>query len=150
MKKVHETIDPFAIKPSAYKVDDWALHDHKIVVIKKIEEGRVTEVSTGYISTSGYDLSSRLFPFNLKGKLISEEFEQAYKDIHDAGVYMNLNFPDISNMISSKWVQAMRQQDNSEYVMGVYNDLKSFVLGFKDSIRVAKSMTVQGVKLFRQ
>lgn len=94
------------------KVGDFGYHDFKLGQVMAVENGRVTEFSTGYIRTSGADLS--FVPLSLRALRVADEFATISRAIHDKG-HAGLNYPDIHRWLVRKWLdtQALDENDAS-------------------------------------
>ena len=88
-----------------YKENDWVLCEYKVQMIKRIEDGKIKEVSDGHCSHSSSDLSDRIFKLDLIGKGVSDNYESISSQLQRD--YRNLNFPDIHRWMVEQWVLAM-------------------------------------------
>jgi hypothetical protein len=93
-----------------YKVGDWCFHDFELCLIKDMKDNHVTEVTTGWINTSGNDLDVR--PLTLRNKRISENVESTSNKIHEEG-NCGLNYPDIHTHLVELWLNACDTEDTA-------------------------------------
>lgn len=132
------------------KTGDWVFCEFKLQQITEMKEGRVTGVSTGYISMGSYDLRDRIFPMTKRIKVISEEFERSYSKLHDNSGTLNLNFPDFNRWYIEKWVETCKDSENDEYVGKKYDELYKFERTVLDQIKTLQNdLEVEGIPFFR-
>lgn len=131
-----------------YKVGDWVIHDYKIHQVTAAENGKVQELSTGFIRCSGNDLEVR--PLTLKNKVYAERFESYYRDLGDVTGANALNWPDINRYFAELCFKAI--DDKTNYKDGEVNKFllegQDFVRKTIDALRGVDS--VNGVRLFRR
>ena len=133
-----------------WKVGDWAFFEHKLAIVKRVEaDGRVTEMSTGHFSTSSIDLRDCMFPMDLRGKCVSDEYQSQYDKLHKESGGLNLNFPDFHRWFVEKWSECMECRHDDEVVKTAYEELNQFVRGILDAISDQRGRSVMGVGLFR-
>lgn len=106
------------------KVDDWGYHDFELGQVKEITDGRVTEFTTCYIRTGGYDLN--FYPLTSKTKVISDGFKAVSSEIHREG-HAGLNYPDIHRWLVDRWEEALALDENdAQAVRKVWDQLETF------------------------
>lgn len=141
---------PSATCSPSWKVGDWAFFEHKLAMVKRVDaDGRVTEMSTGHFSTSSMDLRDRMFPMDLRGKCVSEEYQCQYDKLHKESRGLNLNFPDFHRWFVDKWAECMERRHDDEVVKAAYEELNQFVRGILDAASDQRGRSVMGVGLFR-
>jgi hypothetical protein len=133
-----------------FKQGEWVWYEHKLVQIKKITEGRVTEVTDGYISSGFHDLSDDCFPMDIRAKLVSEEYDASYKKLRKEAGNLNLNYPDIHRLYVSEWKSVMEERHDDKAIADGYARLRAFEKEFTDAIERSQSAQVAGVSLFRR
>lgn len=109
-----------------FKVGDWVFCEFQLSQIDEIEDGRVTNISTGYIEMGSNDLNDRCFPLTKDMLRISGEFEFASKRIHREG-HAGLNYPDIKRWMVDHWAATCRHVDDVSAVKRDYERLHEFV-----------------------
>jgi len=142
-----------------WKVGDWCYHEYKLSRVERVNDnGEVTAVTTGYITTSTggkFDV----FPLTLRNKIVSESVEKLYNDI-SRGVSRNgLNWPHIHNYFCTHWESALNELRNyedpplekdekrvNEIAEVLYDTLKDFNNQLDDKY---ENTSVNGVRLFR-
>jgi hypothetical protein len=134
---------------SPFRVGQWVWSEHKLKIVKEIRNGHVTELSDGYCSCSYSNLDDVCFPLDVRGKLISEEYERSYSLLHKESRGLNLNFPDIHRWYVAEWCEAMKQRDNDAAIKAAYERLRAFEREIIDGIEDAKRQTAGGLSLFR-
>ena len=134
---------------SPFQVGQWVWSEHKLKTVKEVRAGHVTELSDGYCSCSYSNLDDVCFPLDVRGKLISEEYEASYNRLHKESRGLNLNFPDIHRWYVAEWCEVMKQRDNDEAIKAGYERLRAFEREITDGIENAKRQTAGGLSLFR-
>jgi len=127
---------------------DWIVCEHKVQVIKKMDNNRVQEVSDGSFSTGSWDLSDVCFPLTLKTKKISCFVEEWKLECHDKCSSLNLNWPDISRHFTDLWVRACKTQTEEEEI-SAYKAISDFAKKLIAIAEKKKEETIDGIKLFR-
>lgn len=131
-----------------YADGDWVYCEFKLQKIKEVaEDGCVKEVTTGYISHSSSDLRDRIFPLEIKVKLISENFSCISDRLHK--LRANLNYPDINRYLIQQWVEACENRDNTEKIEKIYNTVNLFEEKIRDVVSEATDVRVHGVSIYR-
>jgi len=133
-----------------YKVGDWVVCEFKVQQIKQIsEDGRVTDVSDGYISHGGWSLNDRVFPLTLRSKIISEEFYDVYHKIHklDDKYKISLNFPDINDYLITEWVKVMTDDDDDESIRKGYDKIRKMLETLETKMVEVSGYTIDGCKM---
>jgi hypothetical protein len=132
----------------SWKVGDWCFCDYKLQQIEEIKDGRICAVSDGYFFHGAYDLNGRVFPLDKRAKVISEYFEKRYNSLHEMEGNRVLNFPDIHRWFEKKWIHAMCNRDDDEFVKAAYEELDSFVGEIVNQVREFSNSRLDGVKVF--
>lgn len=141
---------PSATCPPSWKAGDWCFFEHKLAMVKEVAaDGRVTEISDGYFSTGSFDLRDRMFPMDLRGKCISDEYRSQYDKLHKESRGVNLNFPDFHRWFVDKWAKCMKRRNDDEVVKVSYEELNRFVRGILDAVSNQRKRSVMGVRLMR-
>jgi hypothetical protein len=130
----------------AFKVGDWCYCEFELSQIMEIENGRITDISTGYIRMGSHDLSDRCFPLDKNIKVISEEFQLYREKLHKDGS-VNLNYPRIHEWLVEKWVETCK--DKPENVSIHYTELRRFYNEIVKFHEEMKSKTVEGINVFK-
>jgi hypothetical protein len=130
-----------------WKVGDWCFCEFKLQLIRSMSGIHIQEVNDGYFSHSGNTLNDRCFPLDLRVKLISENFENTSKKIHE--LHCNsLNYPDIHRYLVDLWAKTCENRKNDKYIEKAYKELLDFYNTIVDSIDSQKKIIYSGVKLF--
>lgn len=112
-------------------------------------DGRVTQMSDGFFSTSSLDLRDRMFPMDLRGKCVSDEYQSQYDKLHKESRGVNLNFPDFHRWFVEKWAECMERRHDDEVVKAAYEELNQFVRGILDDVSDQRERSVMGVRIVR-
>ena len=141
---------PSAPCSPSWKVGDWAFFEHKLAIVKEVSaDGRVTEMSDGYCSTSYLDLRDRMFPMDIRGKRVSDEYNTQYQRLHKESHGQNLNFPDFHRWFVEKWAECMEHRHEDDVVKAAFDELNQFVRGILESVSDQRERSVMGVRLMR-
>ena len=132
------------------KVGDWCFYEYKLSQVKKVNaDGRVIEVSDGFISTSNGGYGFHIKPLTLRNKIISGVFEGISNELHEKG-NAGLNYPDIHNHFVDLWLQACETEDTEDgnkELTGIYNQIRAFS---KKLIEFSQyGPEIDGVKILR-
>jgi len=130
------------------KVGDWCFSNFELCQVKRISDGRVTEVSTGIISRSGHDLTESCFPLEMKIKRISGSVEYWYKKLHELH-HLNLNYPDIVRSLEERWIEMCHAKDDDKAVSAMYENLQSFCRQIIEMANSMKDKRVEGIAIMR-
>lgn len=145
---------PIVMQPvSNWKKGDKALFEHKQVTITDVEDGHVWSVSDGMFSTSGNNLTNRLFPLSDKGLEIAKTYEDWYNSLYKLAETMNLNWPDISGHTDDMFEESMRMLignggETSEGLSGSLLKAAEFFAATIAKINFVKNLTVDGIQIF--
>jgi hypothetical protein len=126
-----------------WKLNDFCFWEYELVQITEIKDGRIREVTTGYISAGSSDFSDRILPITIKTKIISEAFKEYSNRLHSMNC--GLNYPDIHRYLVNKWYEACLL-NNNEAIKIIYDEINKFILDLKE---ITYSKTVNGIKVFR-
>lgn len=129
-----------------WKVGDWCFYEAQLAVIEEMEDERVRSVSTGYINTSGNDLSDCCFPLSKHVVRVSGEVEHAQREIRSESGPVNLNWPDIHRQFVGLWIAACNSPENDK---DLYKEINAFTDALRDAIRTAKALKADDIPLFR-
>jgi hypothetical protein len=135
------------MKKKDFKIDDWVFCEFELSQIKEMNGNRITSITTGQISMSGYDLSDRCFPLALEFKVASDTASYWSKKIHELK-NAGLNHPDIHRELVSRWVDIC-ESANSPNVKDYYEKLSAFGRGICEKVESFKYEDFEGVRLFR-
>lgn len=149
MKRKKKTNTTHSKAGSFFKVGQWVWSEHKLKIVKEIREGHITKLSDGYYSCFYSNLDDVCFPLDMRGKLISEEYEASYNRLRKESCGLNLNFPEIHQWYVTEWCEVMKQRDNSDAIKAGYERLRAFEREITDGIENAKRQTAGGLSLFR-
>lgn len=134
-----------------FAVGDWVIHNYEIKQIKRMEEGKVVEVTCGSFSTSSSDLTYDIRPLTLKTKRYAESIEYYYKELDKLPGSRSLNWPDINRHFSDLCLKAI-DDPKEKYQEGEVNkylqEARDFVQKTRDALSGVQS--VNGVDLFRR
>lgn len=131
-----------------YKVGDWVFFDFELHQITRMDGDRVTGVTNGFLKGASNSFSDRVFPLDLRIKVISDNFlGQKEKLMAIRGA--NLNFPDIVRWLSSKWADTCREKDNTEVVNTAIRELDAFAREIRDACESLGDTEIGGVRIFR-
>lgn len=86
---------------------------------------------------------------DLRGKVVSEEYERTYSKLHEKSRSLNLNFPDIHRWFVEEWVGVMQKRHDDEAVKSGYQRLRAFERDILDAVERATTQIAGGVRLFR-
>lgn len=141
------------MKPTNWKPGDWCFFDCKLAMVKEVgPNGAVTHVTDGFVETSSCDFRDRIFPLDIHGKRVSDEYADAYARILGEAGSMSLNVPDIRRYIRrwivSAWVKCMDHRTDDAAVAVSYEKLSHFGREARTNIRTLKQQEVGGVRLF--
>lgn len=125
------------------KVGDWGYHNFNLVQIKTITDGRITEITDGNFGTAGSNL--KLFPLNIRNKVISEEFTRNYRKINDIS---GLNYPDIFSYFVDRWEECCEDEVDL-HVRLIYQKIYDFVNNIECLVDQRKITKVHDVDIFR-
>lgn len=128
--------------------DDFVFFEFELAQITETEEGRINEISTGYIRCSGRDLSDRCFPLSLSQIRLSGTFERVSRELH--GLNGSLNYPDIHRYLVSLWVDASNCIENIPECDKILQRLSDFKIKILEATKSLNDVFVDGVKLYRQ
>lgn len=97
-----------------FSVGEWIFCEFELSNILEMRAGRVTEVTTGHVRRSSFDMSDRCFPLNESIKRISD-YVLYYSDrIHRDGCSVRLNFPDIHRWLVGDWAASCEGTQTSK------------------------------------
>lgn len=94
-----------------FKVGDWVVHEYNVVMIKRMQNGKVKEVSDGSMCQSSSDLT--VFPLTLRNRYLVDWFHYKYEEIIKHGG-RGLNYPDIHRYFSSRFNEACALPDSEK------------------------------------
>lgn len=127
------------------KEGSWVFNEFELKQIKRIEDGKVKEVSDGVGLLGGYDLVC--FPVTMKIKRISDNVAY-YSNKLDDGDYHGLNYPDIHRWLRSRW-EEMCNNLSDENVKKVNNNIELFYTCILKVLNDTKDTVVCGVRVFK-
>lgn len=130
-----------------FRQNDWCFCEFKLQQIKEMTGDKVTQVSDGYFSHSGSDLTDRCYPLEMRYKLISEEVSHWSRKIHDLN-NNSLNHPDINRALIEKWCDMCDNVDDNEKLQQQYNSLADFCRAIISKVQDARSVFVDDVRIF--
>jgi hypothetical protein len=134
----------------AWLPGNWCFFEHRLCSVSQIEgDGRVTEVTDGFFSTVSLDLRDRMFPMDLRGKCVSDEYQSQYDKLHKESRGANLNFPDFHRWLVKHWVECMKRRNDDEAVKAAYREVNNFVSSILTAVSEVKCREVNGMRIFR-
>lgn len=129
-------------------VGEWVLYEHKVAQVKKVEDHRVTCVSTGLIESSGNDLA--VFSLTLQGKNCADWYQHQYDYLYSLYGSGKLNWVDISRRITIMWIKTMAALGTKE-ADGLFKGATEYVREIADALEKVNSMVASdGTKLFSE
>lgn len=131
-----------------FKINDWCFCEFELQQIKRMEEGRVTEVTTGQFCMSSHDLTDRCFPITMPVKIASDNMQYWHKEFHKLSM-AGLNYPDLHRRLVSMWVDIC-EESNEEILKSLYKKLEEFGRSILNRVRDLKYEEVDGLSLFRR
>lgn len=133
-----------------YKVGDWVFYEFRLVQIKEIEEGKVTQISDGFFSTFGLDLGHNIVPLTLKNKCVSDRTRVVYENLYESAgssKWKYLNWPEIHPKFVSLWLDLCNNLiTKDEISYDCIYDLKDKILA---AIDLVNKIRAEGIRLFR-
>lgn len=130
-----------------YKKDDWVFYNFRLVQIKEIEEGKITQISDGFFSTHGLDLGKNVVPLTVRNKCISDEIKAVYyDDLYRMKGTRHLNWPEIHSKLVDLWLALCKTKKKEISYNRIY-DFRDKVVAAAEE---ANNITVEGINLLRQ
>ena len=141
-----------------WDVGDMCYHDFELCQVDKVEDdGKVSELTTGYVHKCTMDFRDEMLPVTIQNKLISEYYSNVSHDVHKMNC--GLNFPDIARYIEAHWHETCSgvKARSKEYVNKDYVSVNKYLAkryaeldDFLSELREAVSPTIQahGVQIF--
>lgn len=124
-KQSDSEVDNFS---SPWKAGDWCFFEYKLAMVEAVDvDGRVTKINDGLFATFSFDLRDRMFPMDLRGKRISDEYQRQYNKLANGASCANRNFADLHRWFIGKWVKCMERRNNDDAVKAAYKELNKFV-----------------------
>jgi hypothetical protein len=130
------------------KKGDWVFCEYKLQRVTDVEDGRITGVSDGYMSTGGHSLNEECFSMNIDIKRISDGVKYWSDKIHGLKCG-GLNHPDIHRELLRRWVEICDNKDNEEKMEELYGELANFAKSIIFASEKLVEETVSGIKVFR-
>ena len=134
-----------------YKVGDWCFHNFELVQILEMEEGNITEVSTGVIRTSSSSLNDRCFPLDLGIKNISSTTKYWYDKLHSSD-NRSLNYPDIVRELERLWAGVcdiyIKEGKESSRLEEANSKIAIFAKKIIEQVENTRDIYVEGVRIF--
>ena len=132
-----------------FNVDEWVYHDFELVLIKEMDDDKITHVSDGSFSIMGTDMNKYCFPIDMNIKKISDLVKQKWDEILDLD-FKSLNHYDIKRKFIEYWVFMCENVDEDNEV---YTDYLNKFLAFSETIinkiKELKSLEVNNIKIFK-
>jgi len=131
-----------------FKKGDFCFYEFELFQVITTEEDRITSVDDGTIISSGYDLSYKCYPVDLKVKNISDEVKYWYGKIKNIG-FNSINYPEIKEKFVEIWIELCKNKDNPQELNPILKDFHSFGNEIIEKIYEIKKLTINGTKIFR-
>ncbi len=131
-----------------FKKGEWCFCEFILQQVKETEGDRITEVSDGYFSHGGRDLSDRCYPMEMRVKIISDDVNYWHNQFH-ALKHNSLNHPDLNRKLIDMWVDMCENRNNQEKLSELYEKLNAFGQSVVNKVQEIKSETTEGVRIFR-
>ena len=96
---------------------------------------------------SGYDISDRCFPLDLRIKRCSDTAAYWSKTFHELK-HNSLNHPDLNRELISRWATMCENVKDDKVLQELYDKLDKFGNAIVSKVRDLKYEEVEGVRLF--
>ncbi len=132
------------------KVDDMCFFEFELSQVTKVKDGKVTEISTGYMRTStGDSFNDGCFPVSLHVKLISDAYDSWSKKLHKEG-NNGLNYPDIHMWLVAHWAKTCSKREDDKWLETRYKELREFATEILELCKnYTDVITKSGIRLLR-
>lgn len=132
---------------AAWKVGDWCFWDHQLAQVTSVDaEGRVSELSNGFIRGGSLDNRPWIVPVTLQNKVIADSVAAAKDEVYKANGSRILNWPDIADRFRVMWIEYV---DASEAgVAEAWKPVEEFKRALLEKLRDIRNEEVDGVRIF--
>ena len=105
-----------------FKKGEWCFCEFILQQVTETNKDRITEVSDGYFTHGGHDLSDRCYPMEMRVKIISDDVNYWRNEFHRLK-NNSLNHPDLNRKLIDMWVDMCENRNNQEKLKELYEKL---------------------------
>lgn len=130
-----------------WKVGDWCYWDFQLSEVLQVDkEGRVSNLSNGYISGGAYDNRPSMVPVTLQNKVIAEAVEHAKEEVREAESGVGLNWPDIAREFEQLWLEYVDAAEAG--VADAWKPVHDFKLALLQAIKNQRAVKIGNLRVF--